>query len=449
MSYRPFASTIINWLYRQCVNYPPLRRVAFFFARFIPRLLSVALAAEVRDRTRYYAELNPTDAHPRIYFDVTHLVNSNLKTGIQRVVLSLYQAVKREFGASYEVCQVYLCYLKEKEAWHFCHYDPVLKSVSSEVVVPGPDDIFLGVDLNALIIKPVNSGLFKDWKRRGVRVGFFVHDILPIEHPEWWPVGADKNHELWLRAVLNVSTHVICVSETTLRSVQKFCADRQISNNDIVLKSVRLGSDLETLPSFQEGLSLQPEHRHILNSTKTFTMVGTIEPRKAHEGVLDAFELLWDQGTEAALVFVGKHGWQREQLIQRIENHPLYGSRLLWLRNLSDEALGEVYSASNYVVQASFAEGFGLPIVEAMQAGKRVIARDIPIFREILGSAGIFFAPHASASELAEVFQRAIENLSVSGSTSEHAGVVQTWSTTAIQVAEIIGITQLGAPNAN
>jgi hypothetical protein len=84
-----------------------------------------------------------------------------------------------------------------------------------------------------------------------------------------------------------------------------------------------------------------------------------------------------------------------------------------------------------------------------MQAGKRVIARDIPIFREILGSAGIFFAPHASASELAEVFQRAIENLSVSGSTSEHAGVVQTWSTTAIQVAEIIGITQLGAPNAN
>lgn len=443
------ASALVNWLYWLCSVYPPLRRVAFFFARFTPRVRNIALAAEVRDRTSYYAELTPTDAQPRIYFDVTHLVKSKIKTGIQRVVLSLYHEVREQFGASYEVCQVYLCYSSEEDAWLFHHYDSVLETVSSEVVVPGPDDIFLGVDLNPLVIKPAKSGLFRDWRRRGVRVGFFVHDILPIEHPEWFPPGTDKNHELWLREVLDNSTHIICVSDTTLRSVQEFCADRRLSINHIVLKSVRLGASLKIQTSFREGLPLQPEHRRILDNAKTFTMVGTIEPRKAHEEVLDAFELLWEKGIKTVLIFVGKHGWKREKFIQRVERHPLKGARLFWLSDLSDEALGEVYSASDYVVQASFAEGFGLPIVEAMQAGKRVIARDIPIFREVLGDAGIYFAAHASASELADVFQRAIENPGVFGSASEHTGVVQTWSATAIQVAEIIGISQLGAPNDN
>ena len=411
-------------------------------ARLVPGLLHVALNGGVRNRSGYYAGLNPTDSHPKIYFDVTHLVNAQIKTGIQRVVLSLYQATKKEFGDSYQVCQVYLCYSGENDAWLYHHYDPALETVSLQAIVPGPQDVFLGVDLNALIIKPVKSGLFKDWQRRGVTIAFFVHDILPIEHPEWWPKGAAKNHELWLNAVLDVATHVICVSETTLQSVRKFLADCEQSRHDIVFKAIRLGSDLATESTFKDGLPLEPKCLEIIKGAKTFAMVGTLEPRKAHQDVLAAFDLLWSKDSDSVLVFVGKHGWMREGLVKRLQNHPMQGTKLFWLQDLTDEALAQVYDASDFVVQASFAEGFGLPAIEALRAGKIVIARDIPIFREVLGSNAYYFPADAGPGELADVFRRVIKSPLAFDKVPLHEDATQTWSKTARQVAGHVGLSQ-------
>jgi glycosyltransferase involved in cell wall biosynthesis len=136
---------------------------------------------------------------------------------------------------------------------------------------------------------------------------------------------------------------------------------------------------------------------------RSFLMVGTIEPRKGHRVALDAFEVLWADGFDGDLVIVGKRGWGNDHLIERLRNHPEAGYRLHWHAQVSDEALQRLYAESDALIAASFAEGFGLPIVEVHHFGKPVIVSDIPVFREVTGGAqsARFFAV-GSPTALAE-----------------------------------------------
>jgi glycosyltransferase involved in cell wall biosynthesis len=133
-------------------------------------------------------------------------------------------------------------------------------------------------------------------------------------------------------------------------------------------------------------------------------MVGTVEPRKAYDKALDAFERLWAEDQHAPdLIIVGKPGWKTSELQDRIRAHPERGRRLRWLEGVSDEALTQLYDACTAVFLASFDEGFGLPVVEAATHGRWVLARDLPVFREQgLGNLRYFRddSPAALAREL-------------------------------------------------
>ena len=71
--------------------------------------------------------------------------------------------------------------------------------------------------------------------------------------------------------------------------------------------------------------------------------------------------------------------------------HPRFGNNLIWLSQISDEFLKEVYSSSSVLLALSLAEGFGLPLVEASYFGLPLIVRDIPVFREICGNRATYF----------------------------------------------------------
>jgi len=89
--------------------------------------------------------------------------------------------------------------------------------------------------------------------------------------------------------------------------------------------------------------------------------------------------------------------------VRRLRGHPELGRRLLWLEGISDEFLQRVYQASTVLLAASEAEGFGLPLVEAARHGLPIIARDIPVFREIAGEHAFYFkglAPEDLASAI-------------------------------------------------
>jgi glycosyltransferase involved in cell wall biosynthesis len=87
-----------------------------------------------------------------------------------------------------------------------------------------------------------------------------------------------------------------------------------------------------------------------------------------------------------------------EAFAQRLRNHPEFGKRLFWFSGISDEMLEAVYAASSVLLAASFGEGFGLPLIEAAQHGLPILARDLPVFREVAGDAAVYFdAPDAEA----------------------------------------------------
>jgi glycosyltransferase involved in cell wall biosynthesis len=124
-------------------------------------------------------------------------------------------------------------------------------------------------------------------------------------------------------------------------------------------------------------------------------MVGTIEPRKSHAQVLDAFELLWQRGSDAMLVIVGRPGWMTAAFVARLRAHPEAGKRLLWIEDATDEMLERLYESCSALILASRGEGFGLPLVEAAQRGLPIIARDLPVFREVARDHAFYFADDA------------------------------------------------------
>jgi alpha-1,2-rhamnosyltransferase len=116
-------------------------------------------------------------------------------------------------------------------------------------------------------------------------------------------------------------------------------------------------------------------------------------------------ELLWRKGGAACLLIAGKVGWQADGLLGRIAKHPELGRRLFVFHDLDDAELVHAYAQAHALIAASYVEGFGLPLVEALGCGLPVVAADIPVFREIGGTAVDFF-PLGDAVALAALLGR-------------------------------------------
>jgi len=166
-------------------------------------------------------------------------------------------------------------------------------------------------------------------------------------------------------------------------------------------------------------------------------MVGTIEPRKGHAQVLDAFELLWRSGAEQTLIIAGRQGWHVESFIERLKRHPEAGKRLLWLPDVNDAQLKQLYVELDGLVMASLAEGFGLPLVEAARYGMPMFVRDLAVFREVAGEHAAYFTSQSGA-ELAPQLAEWLAQLDGGTAPASHAMKSLTWSASAEQLKALI-----------
>lgn len=119
--------------------------------------------------------------------------------------------------------------------------------------------------------------------------------------------------------------------------------------------------------------------------------VGHIEPRKNLLQLVEAVALLRAQGLERPLVIVGNPGGAERDLAQAIARLGL-GDLVRVLSGVSHDDLVAMYHASRLLAFPSRYEGFGIPLIEAIAAGRPVVASDTPVFRELAGSAARFFA---------------------------------------------------------
>lgn len=174
-------------------------------------------------------------------------------------------------------------------------------------------------------------------------------------------------------------------------------------------------------------------------------MMGTLDPSKGHAFVLDAFELLWKCDVNASLVIVGKQGWMVEALVERLRQHTELNKRLFWFDDISDEQLEAAYVSSLCLIAASYGGGSGLPLIEAAQHKLPIIARDIPVFREVAGDHAFYFNT-TEPEQLAQSIKQWLDLYANKEHPMSNNMPWLTWQQSAQQLLEAIGLAEANTP---
>lgn len=332
----------------------------------------------------------------QLLIDITELARHDARSGIQRVVRSLLLELLKTAPAGYTLCPIYFDGFQYRHAKRFMARfmklsAQELKAGFDEVAEINQDDIYLGLDLNPVLIHR-QQALFQHWQSLGIAVYFIVYDLLLVHRPDWAPEEASVAIQNWLKSVTQVATGLVCISGAIANEVRTWIAQHPPTRHTgPLISSFHLGADVES-SSPTTGL---PENAtrtlQILADRTSFLSVGTLEPRKGHLQMLAAFERLWAQGMDINLVLVGKLGWMMDVLSTKLLGHTELNKRLFWLDGVSDEYLGKVYAASACLIAGSEGEGFGLPLIEAARHKLPIIARDLPVFREVAGPYATYF----------------------------------------------------------
>jgi len=208
----------------------------------------------------------------------------------------------------------------------------------------------------------------------GVRTAAVVPDLLPIAHPGWFPAESVRRFTVWLDAHRSARSRWFAISHATAADLSGWLG------GDDPVTVLRLGVD-RGFPAWVappvDGLIL---------------VVGTVEPRKGHELVLDALDAL-DPDRRPIIDVVGSAGWAGGDLLTRLDNHP----SVRWHRDATDSDLEELWSRTSLLLAPSRGEGFGLPVAEALARHIPVLASDLPVMAEAgQGCAGLV-GPTAAA----------------------------------------------------
>ena len=221
---------------------------------------------------------------------------------------------------------------------------------------------------------------------QGVKSVMVVHDLTRYLFPHFFPFNpVQKILDLWAYpAMLRRYDRLITVSQATSQDL--------MNRFKIPEKKITVayhGAD-ETF----QPLSRQAVEESLLSYKikKPFILfLGTLEPRKNIPALLRAFAGIRDQ-IPHNLVLVGQRGWKWEPIFKEIERLDLH-SRVQWTGYVSDSDRAVFYNGADFMVFPSWYEGFGMPLLEAMQCGCPVITSRISAMPEVVGEAGILIDP--------------------------------------------------------
>jgi glycosyltransferase involved in cell wall biosynthesis len=350
----------------------------------------------------------------RLLLDVTATHASDLKTGIQRVTLELFNWLTQTHQG--EVIPVYLrCVDGCWQHWHAAEFSQRMSGSSSNassaaVVDLGASDYLLHLDLATTpVFLAHQQGLYAKYQSQGAIVSSLVYDLLPLRLPGCFPPDMEQHHRQWLTA-LSSFDGALCISQAVANDLQSWFEAQRIDQSRPLIGWFKLGSNLGTFGMSARNAAPRARLKRFgISHAKTFLMVGTIEPRKGYGEALDAFDAAWADHQDCRLIIVGREGWthlpfdQRRaitEVVYRLEQHPERFRRLVWLGSADDAALDLAYNQADCLLAASLGEGFGLPIIEAVSRGVPVLARDIPVFHEVAPPGTKFFKSGELASAI-------------------------------------------------
>ncbi len=207
-------------------------------------------------------------------------------------------------------------------------------------------------------------------RRHAAKVVLFIHDLIPLEFPEYVRPGQAGLHRARLETALALADALLVNSNATRQAVMRYAGTRNLAPVHVLPLAVR-----DSLPS-QEPMEPAPY----------FVCLGTIEPRKNHLLLLHVWRsLAATEATIPRLLVIGRRGWENEMVVDMLERCADLAGHVEERPGVTDDELQGLLAGARALLLPSFAEGFGLPVAEALSCGTPAICSDLPALREAGG----------------------------------------------------------------
>jgi glycosyltransferase involved in cell wall biosynthesis len=241
-------------------------------------------------------------------------------------------------------------------------------------------------------------------QRHDVAPVFLIHDLLPLDFPEFFPRGYEQRFQRRVETMIQHARAIIATTRQVAQRIQMEYRDRRLQPVPIHVEP--LASPLEQADEIKE------QDAAFLGRIPYFVTISTIEPRKNHSLMIQVWRALIQRRLAAPkLVIVGQRGWESEQTFRELDLAPDLRPHIIEVSSLPPAHLRSLIKNALALLMPSFAEGYGLPIVEALSLRTPVVCSDIPVFSEVSQKKALLISPLDGKSWL-----KAIESLAMAES---------------------------------
>jgi FkbM family methyltransferase len=409
----------------------------------IERLSRAAVARNFTDWSNYAIRLtkemdaivSPIESLGPVYYLVDHTCTYPANSGIQRVVRGLARALL-ELGVElipvkWDTSLRHIAEVSSAELQHLSKWNGPSISQWSKWRDPHQSHGWVLVpELTTYLSEPDVPGLREFLALTGLRSAWIFYDAIPWKMRDIYPLEATKRHETYMSG-LNRQDLVLAISDFSFMDLVNY-----------------LGQRPERTPSLFERICSCPlpgeftESARVLHAkesngrTVKILSVGTVEPRKNHLVLLEAFkQLIFMTDVSVELVIAG--GAPFPELATNIESFIASEQRVSWVKSPSDRDLGRLYEECDFTVYASPEEGFGLPIVESLWHARPCVCASFGAMGEVAQGGGCLVTDVRDGSQLAGAMLRLVDDndlrrrLTVEATTRQF----KTWRDYAMQVA--------------
>jgi glycosyltransferase involved in cell wall biosynthesis len=239
-----------------------------------------------------------------------------------------------------------------------------------------------------------------------IKVITIVYDLIPIKYPNFMSFNSADVFERYFDDLILGSTNILCISENTKKDLENYILETGARTPK--LDVIRLGNNILN-SNKNEKIS---EMVNSLCSDNFILYVSTIENRKNHQILCQAYNILCEQGKKnilPKLIFVGMHGWGVSDLLKTISLNPSTKDLIIVLNEVNDSELLKLYEKALFCVYPSFYEGWGLPIAEALSLNKVVVSSNTSSLPEV-GKDLVIYADPYSPREWANIIYDLLKN---------------------------------------
>ena len=338
-----------------------------------------------------------------VVVDVDYAAKHDLQTGVQRVVRRLAPRWHAEHDVQLAVWTEPTGALRElvpDEQERVLRWARPLNRQTSP-----PVDPVVVVPWRSCVVLPEVPGteqcarLASLAEHSGNRVAVVGHDCIPVVMADLLPVEEPTKFVRYLSLVKHVDL-VAAVSDSAAREFRGFThalATQGLPGPQVV--TCRNGVDEHQAgagdrPGDGRSSAAQPGVPEVL-------VVGSHEPRKNHLAVLYAAEVLWREGVQFRLRFVGSSGWSTTRFDQRLASLRKAGRPVVAERGLDDDALWAAFRQATFSMFPSLHEGYGLPVVESLAVGTPVIGTSYGSIAEVGAEGGVLLVDPRDEDALA------------------------------------------------